>query len=106
MEIEHYLNFKWTRWADTVLSSIHIPEETSPVLKIPTGQPINCWVVDGMCKIKRKFNSLLAGDAGDLREGEFQQDLLLVVNHVDASPIHRNNHVILGKIWTLNKKAI
>ena len=43
---------------------------------------------------------LLTGDGGDLREGELQQDLLLVVHHIDSGPVDGNDDVVLGQIWT------
>ena len=43
---------------------------------------------------------LLTGDSGDLREGELQQDLLLVVHHIDSGPVDGNDDVVLGQIWT------
>ena len=42
----------------------------------------------------------MAGDAGDLREGEFEQDLLLVVDDVDAGPVDRDDDVVLGQVGT------
>ena len=41
---------------------------------------------------------LLAGDTGDLREGQFQQDLLLIVDDVDPGPVDGDDDVIFGQI--------
>ena len=44
------------------------------------------------------MDSLLAGDVGDLREGQLQQHLLLVVHHVDAGPVDGDDDVVLGQV--------
>ena len=47
---------------------------------------------------------LLTGDAGDFREGELEEDLLLVVHHVHPGPVHRNDHIVLRKVGAWEKK--
>ena len=42
----------------------------------------------------------MTGDSGDLREGELQEDLLLVVHHIDSGPVDGDDDVVLGQIWT------
>ena len=37
------------------------------------------------------------GDGSDLREGELEQDLLLVIHHVHPRPVDRDDDVILGQ---------
>jgi hypothetical protein len=46
---------------------------------------------------------LLTRDSGDLWEGELQQDLLLVVHHIDTSPVHSDYHIILRQVGPWNK---
>ena len=48
-------------------------------------------------------DSLLTGDGGDLREGELEQHLLLVIHHVHARPVHRDYHIVLGQVGTWTK---
>ena len=43
---------------------------------------------------------LLTGDSGDLREGELQQNLLLVIDHIHPGPVDSDDDVVLGQIWT------
>ena len=43
---------------------------------------------------------LLTGDGGYLREGELQQDLLLVIHHVHPRPVDGDDDVILGQVGT------
>ena len=42
----------------------------------------------------------MTGDSGDLREGEFQQNLLLVIDNIDPGPVDSDDDVVLGQIWT------
>ena len=41
---------------------------------------------------------LLGRDGRNLWEREFEQNLLLIVDHVDTGPIDSDNDVILGKV--------
>ena len=47
---------------------------------------------------------LLAWDAGDFREGEFQQHLLLVVDDVHPGPVDGDDDVIFGQVGALMKE--
>ncbi len=38
-----------------------------------------------------------AGAIGDLREGALEEDVLLVIHNVHSSPVHRNDHLVLGQ---------
>ncbi len=49
---------------------------------------------------------LLTRDCGDLWEGELEQDLLLVVHHIDPSPVHSNYHIVFGQVRTCSKVEI
>ena len=42
----------------------------------------------------------MTGDSGDLGEGELQQNLLLVIDHVHSGPVDGDDDVVLGEIWT------
>lgn len=46
------------------------------------------------------FHLLLARDAGDLGEGQLQQDLLLIIHHIDTGPVDSDNDIILRQIRT------
>ncbi len=52
------------------------------------------------------FYSLLAGDVRDLREWELEEDLLLVVHHVHAGPVHGDDDVVLGQVRTWKMKSM
>ena len=41
---------------------------------------------------------LLAGNSGDLREGEFQKNLFLVINNIDTRPVDSDYHIVLGQV--------
>ena len=48
----------------------------------------------------------MTGDSGDLREGELQQDLLLVIHNIDPGPVDSDDDVVLGQIWTWDKITV
>lgn len=43
---------------------------------------------------------LLTGNSCDFRKTKLQQDLFLVINNIHSSPIHSNNYIIFGKVWS------
>jgi hypothetical protein len=49
---------------------------------------------------------LLTRDCGDLWEGELEQDLLLVVHHIDPGPVHSNYHIVFRQVRTCSKVEI
>ena len=46
----------------------------------------------------RRKGLLLTSDGCDFGEGELQQHLLLIVDHVDTRPIDSDDDVVLGQI--------
>jgi hypothetical protein len=49
---------------------------------------------------------LLTRDCGDLWEGELEEDLFLIVHHIDPSPVHSNYHIVFGQVRTCSKVEI
>jgi hypothetical protein len=57
----------------------------------------NCTQAEGLGEDLVGF---LTRDGGHLGEGQLEEDLFLVVNHVDSGPVDRDDYVILGQVGT------